>query len=171
MTTRRCNKCAEIKNVSCFRLRTNGKPYSHCKSCESQYKKYYKNTPKGKEIQAACQARYANTEKAWSSLKNLFTRAKACAKQRNKEFSLDFEQYKILIEQSCYYCNNLLSTGKNRGIGLDRIDNNRGYTIDNVVRCCNFCNQIRGDNLTVDEMKQVSNLIINLRGLNTNNTI
>lgn len=29
--------------------------------------------------------------------------------------------------------------------GIDRIDNNKGYTIDNVVPCCKMCNQAKND--------------------------
>ena len=27
--------------------------------------------------------------------------------------------------------------------GIDRIDNNKGYTIDNIVPCCHICNQAK----------------------------
>lgn len=54
-----------------------------------------------------------------------------------------------------------------KNIGCDRIDNNKGHSIDNVVPCCNICNTVRGNNFTVDEMKLLGSLIkkiINNRG-------
>lgn len=47
--------------------------------------------------------------------------------------------------------------------GMDRIDNNIGYTYNNVLPCCGTCNKIRGDRLTVDEMKYVMEKLIEYR--------
>ena len=45
-----------------------------------------------------------------------------------------------LMKKPCHWC------GENEGqIGLDRIDNNAGHEANNVVPCCEKCNQIRGD--------------------------
>ena len=37
-------------------------------------------------------------------------------------------------------------------IGVDRIDNARGYELDNIRPCCGPCNAIRGSILTAAEM-------------------
>ena len=37
--------------------------------------------------------------------------------------------------------------------GLDRVDNNKGYTIDNVVPCCKRCNYAK-NNQTPREFKE-----------------
>jgi hypothetical protein len=39
----------------------------------------------------------------------------------------------------CKYC------GLYGAVGLDRVDNNVGYTYDNVVPCCVLCNFIKAD--------------------------
>jgi len=37
-------------------------------------------------------------------------------------------------------------------IGVDRVDNDRPYTLDNIVPCCAICNQIKSQLLTYEEM-------------------
>lgn len=44
-----------------------------------------------------------------------------------------------LIKNGCVYC------GEVERIGLDRIDNSKGHTQDNVVACCPRCNYTRRD--------------------------
>lgn len=66
-------------------------------------------------------------------------------KSRNKTSDLTIEQYSILIMNNCHYCNSPgtqimhFSQAFKRN-GIDRIDNNIGYTINNCVSCCSICN-------------------------------
>lgn len=53
-----------------------------------------------------------------------------------------------LINEACTYCDS-----NSEKIGMDRIDNTKGHTKDNVVACCPTCNSARMDNLTFEEMK------------------
>ena len=46
--------------------------------------------------------------------------------------------------------------------GIDRIDNNKGYTIDNIVPCCAKCNYAKGK-LTLQEFKELIEGIYNHR--------
>jgi hypothetical protein len=70
---------------------------------------------------------------------------------RSFEVSLTYDEY-VAIRSSglCVYCNGKLSRFC---IGLDRIDNTRGYHKDNVVVCCAYCNFARGHLLSADEFK------------------
>ena len=51
------------------------------------------------------------------------------------------------------------------GLTLERIDNNKGYTIGNVVPCCKICNHAK-NNLTIQEFKdwieRVSNKMLSI---------
>lgn len=83
------------------------------------------------------------------------------------EWALEFEYAKELIFQNCHYCNSPPSNtydrrfvGKNRRStgtitfnysGLDRKDNNKGYTVDNTVPCCKSCNLAKGPDLSYEE--------------------
>jgi len=52
---------------------------------------------------------------------------------------LTFEQFQIIINQSCFYCN------QPNARGIDRIDSDKPYTIDNSHPCCQICNQMKSD--------------------------
>lgn len=82
-----------------------------------------------------------------------------CAEQRGHEFTLTKEEFKFITSKDCYYCETPPSNGVKRRHtiettylynGLDRVDNDKGYTIDNVVPCCKYCNQMKSD-LTQEE--------------------
>ena len=72
--------------------------------------------------------------------KRAFVRIRNNAKSRNLEFSIKFEEFILFDGQPCSYCGN-----KMMSIGLDRVDNKKGYTIENVVPCCGLCNWMKKD--------------------------
>ncbi|QOX64228.1 hypothetical protein FRZ06_13205 [Anoxybacterium hadale] len=43
---------------------------------------------------------------------------------------------------------------------LDRVDNKKGYSIENIVKSCWICNSLKSDFYTADEMRLISPLII-----------
>lgn len=100
--------------------------------------------------------------------RRLFSKAKASAKNRNLSFSLDLDTYSKLTESPCAYCgskgsNELTYLGmKWRWNGLDRIDNDFGYEVDNVLPCCSFCNSIRGPMKFETWVDFLWNLLLNL---------
>jgi hypothetical protein len=81
--------------------------------------------------------------------KNRYIILKGLAKRRKLEFNITKKDYFTLISYPCHYCQKSLLD--ETGGGLDRIDNDKGYTLDNVLSCCGTCNKIRGDSLTVEE--------------------
>lgn len=74
------------------------------------------------------------------------------AKERNYEFSLSEIEFRYLTQQNCFYCGiePKQIKYKNGGHifkksifiynGIDRKDNNEGYTLENCVPCCRICN-------------------------------
>lgn len=161
-----CVVCLEVKSVTEFNKRGKWSNIlrKQCKECVNLYRKEHRKTPEGKAAQKRSEDKYRKTDRYWTP-RALYTRSKASAKQRGKSFLLTLEEYKTIRQRPCYYCNDLLKNEKNRGIGLDRLDNNRGYEIDNVVACCGSCNQIRSDQLSISEMKEVAKLLVSLRKL------
>ncbi len=83
-----------------------------------------------------------------------------CAKPRGLEFTLTIEEFLELIDGDCFYCdsppsnefgkNNKYLTGSHIYNGIDRLDNNKGYTLTNCVPCCKICNKMKS-NLGYDE--------------------
>jgi len=82
------------------------------------------------------------------------------AKIRGLEWNLAETQFKEITQQNCHYCgakpNNVGKHETKNGNyiynGLDRINNNKGYMIDNIVPCCKHCNVAKND-MTLQEFK------------------
>lgn len=64
-----------------------------------------------------------------------FSGYKAKAKERKLVFELTVEEFDLLTQQACWYCENADSPH-----GIDRVDNADGYTWTNSVSCCYRCN-------------------------------
>ncbi|AAC96857.1 hypothetical protein PBCV1_A490L [Paramecium bursaria Chlorella virus 1] len=70
------------------------------------------------------------------------------SKMKNKDFQLTKEQYVTLCQENCTYCGRMCTETHTNGI--DRVDNTRGYILDNCVSCCGSCNIAKGT-LNVEE--------------------
>lgn len=116
---------------------TKEKPVQSCKKCS--YKRMAQT----------------NTLDNHQSLKNrVFRNYKRGAKNRNYNFELSKEEVFNLIFQNCHYCgqepqelegekiyNNLDIPFKRNGI--DRMNNDLGYTTQNTITCCQTCNKAK----------------------------
>ncbi len=60
------------------------------------------------------------------------------AKRRALDFQLTFKEYQTLISQACRYCGR--TPEQANGMGIDRLDNNKGYFFENCVPCCGIDN-------------------------------
>ena len=73
------------------------------------------------------------------------------AKKRGYSFDLSREEFRLLTSNNCFYCNappsNKMQRATRNGSftysGIDRIDSNEGYKLDNVVSCCAVCNGMK----------------------------
>lgn len=87
---------------------------------------------------------------------------KSAAKKRKIAVTLDKYQYENIVANNlCHYCKATLDGYL--GSCLDRIDNEKGYDVDNVLPCCPTCNSIRGDKLTVQETEVAIKAILEYR--------
>ena len=134
MQIKRCTKCNKEKPISEFSKEKNGQfgVRGDCKSCNSKrVSSYNKNRPDIVDIRRV----YNKSDKG------IFNRYKSDAnrRSRNYEFSITFEQFSNLINKECHYC----PTSPSRGV--DRVDNELGYIIENCVPCCKTCNEMKMD--------------------------
>lgn len=123
---RNCIKCKKTIPISDFSSAGKNKTGYICKACCRRRTKERLRTPRGR-----------------------LTASKAIARRRNMEWSISEEWYYNLLRQKCHYCYDELNP---TGTGLDRVDNNKGYTEENVVPCCSSCNTTRSDNFSYNEM-------------------
>jgi hypothetical protein len=180
-----CSSCKQIKEPSAFfvtRTRKTGLSF-YCKECT----KIKKQSPGYKAVALA----YSRSDKRKASVKQYhesegykakvtsgyfaaaqrknarnikerYNYASNVASRRKLEFNLSLDQYQSLILQHCYYCETV-TFGKESGGGLDRINNDKGYTFDNVLPCCGDCNKHRHTTWTVDEAKIAIEAVLKLR--------
>lgn len=73
-----------------------------------------------------------------AKVNRIYATYKRNALNKSREFSINRENFEVLIKSSCTYCGIIPSTGYFNG--LDRVDNALGYTKDNSVSCCKQCN-------------------------------
>lgn len=91
---------------------------------------------------------------------NRFNVGRYSAKKRGRAWTITLKEFEWLCELDCFYCGGALGRCES-GIGLDRIDNARGYEIDNVYPCCGICNGMRSNVFTVQETKlMIQSLLI-----------
>ena len=134
MSEKYCKRCLTTKPITEFRFRDQtkqgkGKYYYHM--CK-ECERAEKRTPMAKI------ARYRCSDKA----KSLIT-------------DVDSEWYEIHIQcAECTYCGMT-----DDSMVADRVDNSKGHTKDNCIPACPLCNAVRGDRLTVDEMKVIGKAI------------
>jgi hypothetical protein len=83
-----------------------------------------------------------------SAFNRTYSKYKKGAKKRNLIFDLTKEEFMNLTQENCYYCDikphRVQKKEPDNGSfiynGIDRLDNTKGYTIDNCVPCCSICN-------------------------------
>lgn len=102
-----------------------------------------------------------------------YTIYRSRAKVSGFNFTLTREEFNELIEARCHYCDDtpknelrrprIYGTAVLRYQGVDRKNNARGYTNDNVVPCCGRCNLIKGPNISFDEMEFIAVTLKKLR--------
>ena len=65
------------------------------------------------------------------------------ATSRTLCFSLTEEEFALIIQQSCYLCG--LSTSDHNNNGVDRVNNDEDYILNNCKACCGHCNLTKKD--------------------------
>lgn len=82
---------------------------------------------------------------------------------RDLLFDLSKDEFRLLTSSNCYYCGTPPSAttevlakhlnGHYIYNGVDRVDNNQGYKMENCVPCCFICNRAKGV-FTIDEFTE-----------------
>jgi hypothetical protein len=93
--------------------------------CKESSRKYYQKNP-------------AHNKEYYQTPKGKYAAYKAGAKRRGLTFDLSCEMFSSLLKKSCRYC------GISPANGVDRIENNEGYVLDNCAPCCCWCNRAKG---------------------------
>jgi len=160
---RLCSKCNTKKFLSFFpikKLNKNGH-YTICKKCHSNLYKNFagqlKEANKNHDCQILnctnkqkyCSFCKSNHKLSWFGL-NIISKSghDDCplkryiysAKKRNLIFTIESLFFE-LVRKECFYCGYYRENFLN---GIDRKNNNEGYTASNVAPCCSMCNKAKG---------------------------
>lgn len=144
---KQCTKCLEPKARTSFYRHGEGKEglSAICKTCANRRTyEYRKRTGASERIE------------------NRYSLARCLARNRKKPFSLSLEEYRFLMGKPCFYCDGYFGRVK-VCIGLDRIDNSKGYELMNVLPCCGVCNRLRHVQFSVEETRLMAQQTIQLR--------
>lgn len=130
----------------------NGRQISKCKGCAYASRKQSKKRING-----------------WQRLFNLTVKARS--KNKKIPVSLTVADFQKISSQNCHYCgtppklktylytNNIYAIGSEiYANGLDRIDNSKGYHLNNVVACCFTCNRAKGTMSFLNFMNWIARL-------------
>lgn len=161
-----------------FSYRKNHRDYYLCK-CECGKEKIIMGVclyRKRGSVTKSCgclnkQARIDSRKPYWyHAQKKIYHGYRSKAKERNISFELDWNTFIDLISKDCYYCGRwhqaYLRTWVGSPIftynGIDRINNDLGYTKNNCITCCIDCNIAKSHHSTEEFKKWASNVYKNI---------
>jgi hypothetical protein len=130
MQTKTCNECKVDKKISSFYKAGRSRLRGKCISCYKNYRKKSDYKP----------------ESRWKKYRS-------GAKRRNLKFEITKAEFSLFEGEPCFYCG-----GEVLPISLDRVDNDKGYEVDNVVSCCHICNSFKhvfDDKLFLDHVEKI----------------
>ena len=145
-----CTKCGAKLHIRNDGL-LNKRPCECCAKCigkwrKEHFKELYKDKP----------------EKIF---REKHTHFRANANIRGIGYFLTLGDVVDLCSQPCHYC------GKERCLGIDRVDNSKPYTRDNCVPCCGCCNKMKMDLELSFFLDQIERIYNNLKAIKSSTTI
>lgn len=125
----------------------------------NQYRKINKDilTEKRSQLRRGDKTKYLQKES-----KNAWYRFRYSTKKRKLKYTISRDFYEELLTKPCHYCG-MLRSSTSLSSWIDRVDNEKGYLIDNVLPCCPTCNKLKSDYLTKEEIEEIIKLLKKLR--------
>jgi hypothetical protein len=160
-----CNNCKKILPLDCFYNITdkngNSTKYSRCKECEREIVKNHEKREEYKKIYNANKEKYRKSNQNYANylkdidknynksekgiINNLLSRAKKRADNKGLEFNLSSKDF--TLPKTCPLLEVPLKIGTHDNYlytySLDRIDNSKGYTKENVWIISQLANSMK----------------------------
>ena len=168
-----CTKCKKNKESDLFFKSSRNKSglASWCKKCTEVNKQKWKLNNRQKFL-ASTKAYNKRARKDPVMLEKIrasgrrtmkkpngrYTSIRRKALERGYSFNLTKDEFMTFWNQDCYYCGDTIN-----GIGIDRVDNKKGYLLSNCVPCCGDCNKMKMTK-TIPELIQKCKKIIERHG-------
>jgi len=123
----------------------------NCSICKVEYTKYDTKNKKVSRLCSKCHEKQHEVESKRVRNRNYQEEAKRnvssywksfCRRveKRDKENTLSESDFINIISKSCYYCG---YQNDKEVLGIDRLDNNKGYSLENCVTSCKICNRMK----------------------------
>jgi hypothetical protein len=128
--TKYCTTCCKEYDISEFIGNKPNLETKTCYSCRNQNKEQDKHRDK---VKRNLLAKININQSFFSYVKE--------AKRRSIEFHLSKEIFCDIVKKTCHYCGEMNNEKKFNGI--DRIDSNKDYILENCVSCCSLCNYLK----------------------------
>lgn len=101
-----------------------------------------------KQKMASCGCAHSATQLGAENI--MFKSYQIGAKKRNLDFTLEFSDFQALVNTNCFYCDTppkerdySYKVFKPKLNGIDRKNNDLGYTKENSLPCCTECNYFK----------------------------
>lgn len=122
-----------------------------CKcDCGNEVETYSRYLLRGTKHSCGCIKATSNAMTTMSIVRKVYNSYRSSAKQRKLNFELELDYFYELLQKNCHYCNTqksrrwVINNCELTYNGIDRLDNTKGYTIENSVTCCTKCNMSKG---------------------------
>lgn len=121
-----------------------------------------------REVSTSCSYTCGRPPSEAAAEKRVFQTYKDCARRRGIVFQLTACECGYLFRRNCFYCgyppSNVSRNRNDKTVtfvynGIDRLDNNNGYTVNNAVPCCVVCNRAKSLQ-SIDEFVERCKLIV-----------
>ena len=163
-----CSKCGLEKPLTEFSInkQNHNRPMSWCKQCRRDEGSRSRNTAAGIYQQIKAQIKYAKKHGETRTSKGRLR----CKRKVLDCTQDEFVKWYNSQPKVCGYCGikkeslNLVSDAYNRNLtrlSVDAIDNDKDYSIDNIILSCRRCNATKSDFFSHDEMVEIGKIIRN----------
>ena len=137
----KCNRCGSIDIVRADHFSRKKTWHKACHNCRVDLQR---------EI---AEKKYPKCEKY---IRDRIGSIKSNANSRKIKMNLTDSQIKEIILKPCYYC------GQDCSYGIDRVDSNKDYDLENCVPCCFICNRIKNKYSLDTFLEKIQNIYKNL---------
>lgn len=108
------------------------------------------------------------TKVFWDTKANVYASYRKGAKDRGIDFNIPKHKFYEIIKRDCFYCGEPASNIRKPRVatktssfiysGIDRLDSNGPYTLENCIPCCSVCNRMKVDSSLVDWIEKIEKI-------------
>lgn len=144
-----CKECLEKQRVNDKKRLDKRRLSSNCLKCNKVYDMFKNKLNNDSKLCKECYDTQAESELRRVRERNYkaerakyvdthYNEYKERAIKNEMEFTLSIEEFKVLVESKCFYCD---CYQEGESIGIDRLNNTVGYIHSNCVAACEECNR------------------------------